>query len=291
MQKTFQAMTVIGLALLVPIAASAQEQAQEQKQAEGEVRDAQAVQQSLQETRQALQAIREHARLGLEQALRATEQALEQIRNSARQALRSHGRRVHQDLEQVRNAFEGIQQQAAAAIEEGRTAIEQQDEAQMRQALQTVQSTLEDIRQRAQGPLAAAAATGESGGKPAETADRDQGDARVAKAESEADAGSSARTQGALTDLIGKPVRTEGGDQIGEVDNLVLDTNAGRIEQVIVGFGGFLGLGEKEVAIPWSEVVPSSGNEGIVIRMTEADVEAAPEFDAESLSQGQALAD
>ncbi|MFX7879338.1 PRC-barrel domain-containing protein, partial [Acinetobacter baumannii] len=42
-------------------------------------------------------------------------------------------------------------------------------------------------------------------------------------------------------------------DNIGEVNSLVL-THDGRVKQVVLGVGGFLGIGEKSVAIDWSDL-------------------------------------
>lgn len=44
------------------------------------------------------------------------------------------------------------------------------------------------------------------------------------------------------------------GEDIGEIEDALADVNEGRVLYVIADFGGFLGLGEKTVAIPWSEI-------------------------------------
>src|SRR3712207_6088541 len=42
-------------------------------------------------------------------------------------------------------------------------------------------------------------------------------------------------------------------DRIGDVSEVILD-RSGRIEEVVIGVGGFLGIGEKNVAVPFSAV-------------------------------------
>jgi putative membrane protein len=82
-------------------------------------------------------------------------------------------------------------------------------------------------------------------------------------------------------------------ENIGDVNDIVLD-RSGRVAAVVVGVGGFLGIGEKNVAIPFSalEFVADQRREGttgqgqgtmkpdrIVLRgMTRADLDAAPNF-------------
>jgi sporulation protein YlmC with PRC-barrel domain len=53
---------------------------------------------------------------------------------------------------------------------------------------------------------------------------------------------------------------------LGEVEDLVVNLNAGRVMFAVVDFGGFLGLGETSVAVPWSrlQINPDAGaNESV----------------------------
>lgn len=72
----------------------------------------------------------------------------------------------------------------------------------------------------------------------------------------------------------------ENHDHIGEVNNIVV-TNDGQAHQIVLGVGGFLGIGEKAVAVDWTEVNwmrdPSGKMVGIVYR-TKLQLEAAPRF-------------
>ena len=54
-------------------------------------------------------------------------------------------------------------------------------------------------------------------------------------------------------DLEGQPVYGTDGDRIGEIGQLVLN-DEGKIDQVIFDVGGFLGLGEKPVAVSYDDV-------------------------------------
>ena len=53
--------------------------------------------------------------------------------------------------------------------------------------------------------------------------------------------------------LIGKSVVNADNESIGDVNDLVTDQN-GKIVAIVVGAGGFLGIGEKDVAIRFEDV-------------------------------------
>jgi sporulation protein YlmC with PRC-barrel domain len=53
---------------------------------------------------------------------------------------------------------------------------------------------------------------------------------------------------------IDLPVFNQDGEQVGDVDDLVLDFDNLTISYVVVGAGGFLGIGEKTVLVPWDSI-------------------------------------
>jgi sporulation protein YlmC with PRC-barrel domain len=53
--------------------------------------------------------------------------------------------------------------------------------------------------------------------------------------------------------LIGVDVYGSDNSKIGDIDELILDKD-GKIQAVVVGVGGFLGIGTKDVAFPYSEL-------------------------------------
>ena len=88
------------------------------------------------------------------------------------------------------------------------------------------------------------------------------------------------------TEIIGKQVySSEAADaeHIGDVNNLVIGDN-GQIAAVVIGVGGFLGVGEKNVAVNYSEiqwVVAEDNTERFVLPTTKEALESAPDFKAE----------
>jgi sporulation protein YlmC with PRC-barrel domain len=85
------------------------------------------------------------------------------------------------------------------------------------------------------------------------------------------------------TEIIGKQVYSStatDAEHIGDVNNLVIG-DAGQVAAVVIGVGGFLGIGEKNVAVNYSElqwVVAEDKTERFVLATTKEALEAAPDF-------------
>ncbi|PRY24969.1 PRC-barrel domain protein [Aliiruegeria haliotis] len=73
-------------------------------------------------------------------------------------------------------------------------------------------------------------------------------------------------------ELKGMPVIGEGGDRVGEVSEIVI-SEGGEIEKVIVDVGGFLGLGEKSVALAFDdiEIADNMGTAGLAEHVVRID--------------------
>jgi sporulation protein YlmC with PRC-barrel domain len=54
-------------------------------------------------------------------------------------------------------------------------------------------------------------------------------------------------------DIIGTNVRNAQNESIGAVSDLILDQN-GQLKGAVISVGGFLGIGDKKVAVPWTAV-------------------------------------
>ena len=81
-------------------------------------------------------------------------------------------------------------------------------------------------------------------------------------------------------DLLGSSVYSENGESIGDINNLIVSLD-GKIDGVVIGVGGFLGLGEKDVAIEMASLKVSTDESDRTRLMTsssKADLEAAEAF-------------
>lgn len=76
--------------------------------------------------------------------------------------------------------------------------------------------------------------------------------------------------------IIGAAVQNEGGERIGSVDELIL-SREDKIVMAIVSVGGFLGLGSKLVAVPWSQL-RMDGDHLVMPGATKDGLTAMPNF-------------
>ncbi|MEO1987174.1 MAG: PRC-barrel domain-containing protein [Martelella sp.] len=86
------------------------------------------------------------------------------------------------------------------------------------------------------------------------------------------------------SDLIGATVYTGANDDeqtLGDVSDVLVGPD-GNIEGIIIGVGGFLGIGEKDVAIPFGNVEQNTDDQGMLhltVETSRDELENAPEFD------------
>jgi sporulation protein YlmC with PRC-barrel domain len=86
------------------------------------------------------------------------------------------------------------------------------------------------------------------------------------------------------TDLQGHSVKTPAGEKLGEIKEIAFDLS-GRISYVALGVGGFLGIGERLVAVPWSALRFSllGDDRAITLETSKKQIERAPEFLSDAL--------
>jgi sporulation protein YlmC with PRC-barrel domain len=83
------------------------------------------------------------------------------------------------------------------------------------------------------------------------------------------------------TKFRGTSVLGSDGAKIGSVDDILFERN-GSIKALVIGVGGFLGIGAKEVAIPFKQFQVASGSDGkadvLTLSMTKDQLAAAQDF-------------
>ncbi|WP_088328925.1 PRC-barrel domain-containing protein [Lacimicrobium sp. SS2-24] len=82
------------------------------------------------------------------------------------------------------------------------------------------------------------------------------------------------------SNLLGAEVKTTNNEEVGTVNELIIN-ESGQIVAVVVGVGGFLGMGEKDVAIGWNDVTRTGTNDDkeLKIAMTRDQLSSAPKFE------------
>ncbi len=72
------------------------------------------------------------------------------------------------------------------------------------------------------------------------------------------------------------------GEKLGSIKELMLDIDSGKICYAVLSFGGFLSIGEKLFAVPWSALKVDTENKRLVMDADEDRLKKAPGFDAEN---------
>jgi uncharacterized protein YrrD len=80
--------------------------------------------------------------------------------------------------------------------------------------------------------------------------------------------------------MIGTDVVSPKGDSLGDVKEIVIDPHTGRVAYAVVAFGGFLTMGEKLFAIPFSSLVYDAEENEYVLDVAKERLEKAPGFDS-----------
>ncbi len=81
--------------------------------------------------------------------------------------------------------------------------------------------------------------------------------------------------------LIGAELKNSADEKVGSISDLIIDQD-GQVVGIVVGVGGFLGMGEKDVAIGWDDVTRSGAAEEPELRtdITREELETASEFES-----------
>ncbi len=93
--------------------------------------------------------------------------------------------------------------------------------------------------------------------------------------------------------LIGTKIQNSAGETVGDVNYLVLDAN-GAVSTVVIGVGGFLGVGEKNVGVPFKAVTrqdDKNGNPVFMLNATKEELNSAPAYEWTEKGSGQKAAD
>jgi sporulation protein YlmC with PRC-barrel domain len=89
------------------------------------------------------------------------------------------------------------------------------------------------------------------------------------------------RIMGAST-LKGDKVVNAAGEDLGKVQEIMIDTPTGRVGYAVLSFGGFLGMGDKLFAIPWDRLSLDQENKRFVLNIDREKLEKAPGFDKDN---------
>jgi sporulation protein YlmC with PRC-barrel domain len=79
--------------------------------------------------------------------------------------------------------------------------------------------------------------------------------------------------------LKGDKVVNLQGESLGDIQEIMIDLERGRVAYAVLSFGGFLGLGDKLFAIPWEALTIDTAEKRIVLNIDKELLKRAPGFD------------
>jgi sporulation protein YlmC with PRC-barrel domain len=68
--------------------------------------------------------------------------------------------------------------------------------------------------------------------------------------------------------LSGDSVVNPQGEDLGKIEDIMIDLNNGQIAYAVLSFGGFMGMGDKLFALPWKSLSVDEENKRVVLDIT-----------------------
>ncbi len=82
--------------------------------------------------------------------------------------------------------------------------------------------------------------------------------------------------------LCGDGVRNLHGEDLGKIEDLMINVESGKVEYAVLSFGGIFGIGSKLFAVPWSVLQVSEAERMFIIHVPRERLEQAQGFDKDN---------
>jgi sporulation protein YlmC with PRC-barrel domain len=82
--------------------------------------------------------------------------------------------------------------------------------------------------------------------------------------------------------LAGDSVRNPAGEDLGKLDQIMIDIPSGKVAYAVLSFGGVLGMGSKLFAVPWSALKVDEDQKCLILDANKKKLENAPGFDKDN---------
>lgn len=82
--------------------------------------------------------------------------------------------------------------------------------------------------------------------------------------------------------LSGEEVVNREGENLGDIKDLMIDVQSGRVTYAVLEFGGFIGMGSKLCAVPLSAMDLDTDNKRFILDQSKERLENAPGFDKDN---------
>ena len=82
--------------------------------------------------------------------------------------------------------------------------------------------------------------------------------------------------------MVGTRVENIQGEHLGKIEDVMIDTGRGRVAYAVLSFGGFMGVGNKLFAFPWSALRVHGSEKAVLLNVSKESLQKAPGFDKEN---------
>jgi sporulation protein YlmC with PRC-barrel domain len=80
-----------------------------------------------------------------------------------------------------------------------------------------------------------------------------------------------------INKILNAEAKSKDGQDLGTIDDVLLNPKTGKVDFVVLGKGGVLGMGEDRIPVPWQAVTAQpNGNGSVVINKTKSELNSAP---------------
>ena len=86
----------------------------------------------------------------------------------------------------------------------------------------------------------------------------------------------------ASKDVVGKDVKNTKDENLGKIEETMLDKVAGRVAYIVLESGGVLGLGTKYFALPWNSINYNKEKDCFILDIDKEKLKNAPGFDKDN---------
>lgn len=86
----------------------------------------------------------------------------------------------------------------------------------------------------------------------------------------------------AASTLAGDSVRNRNDEDLGKIDEIMVDIPSGRVAYAVLSFGGFMRMGNRLFAVPWSALTVDQDRKCFILDADKTTLENAPGFDKDN---------
>src|SRR5215472_13278682 len=86
----------------------------------------------------------------------------------------------------------------------------------------------------------------------------------------------------AASTLAGDSVKNSAGEDLGKLDEIMIDIPTGRVAYAVLSFGGFLRMGNRLFVVPWDVLGVDEDQKHFILDVDKSHLENAPGFDKDN---------